>query len=156
MMGNAPRFLMMLLLPLALTACDIGVTWSNSEKENAKLIFESMEDARRAAAAANELPSNWVGGSEETEPVVDALDDAIIKASQVQGAVLTKAHPDLGSRFRLEYMRALNELRDYYQGQDIDSAQDPRETLAEFTDWFYNNQHEFRWWRGYRDDVGLQ
>jgi|GEM_PF-2279831 len=156
MARGAFQLLLIAVVGLTLSACDLGVSWNSSDKENAKLIFESLEDARRGANAANQLPDGWQGGSEETQPVIDALDDAIIKGSQVRSSVLTKAHPELGSRFRLEYMRSLRDLRDYYQGEDLDSPEDPRRTLADFTDWFYGNQHEFRWWRGYRDDVGLR
>ncbi|MCP1726523.1 hypothetical protein J2T60_000488 [Natronospira proteinivora] len=156
MKPSLPGLSVALVMALMLTACELGVSWSGSEKANAQLIFESLEDARRAADAANQLPADWDPDGDAVAPVIDALDDALIKASQVQNTVLTKAHPDLGSRFRLDYMRSLRGLRSYYQTGEIEGREDPRETLAEFTDWFYSNQHEFRWWRGYRSDVGLE
>jgi len=150
------RLILLTLTALTLVACELGVSWSSSEKTNAQLIFQSVEDARRAADSANRLPADWSPGSDAVEPVIDALDDAIIKASQVRNAVLTKAHPELPQRFRLEYLHALKELREYYQTGEMEGTEDPRDTLAEFTQWFFSNQHEFRWWRGYRSDVGLE
>jgi hypothetical protein len=147
--------LISLLLLLSLTACDTGVSWDRGEKENAGHIFTSLEHARRAAQQANRLPARWEPGSEDVEPVVQALDDALIHASQVRQSVLIKAHPNLNARFRTDYLRSLRHLRDYYQTGDYDTAQHPGQTLGDFTEWFYQNQHEFRWWRGYQDDVGL-
>jgi len=155
MIPSGFRWLLLGLLLAALSGCEMGVSWDRSEKENARHIFESLDQARLAASRANQLERNWEPGGESVEPVIEALDNALIHASQVRSSVLTKAHPNLGSRFRLEYVRSIRDLRTYYQSGELDGESDPRQTLGEFTDWFYTNQHEFRWWRSYRDDLDL-
>ncbi|MEA5444346.1 hypothetical protein VCB98_00755 [Gammaproteobacteria bacterium AB-CW1] len=149
-------WMLLLALAVGLAGCEFGVSWDSSEKQNARHIFQSLAEARRAAGLANELPRHWEPGGETVEPVLEALDDALMHATQVRNSVLTKAHPQLSVRFRTEYRPALRDLREYFRSGEIDSETDPRETLGEFTEWFYSNQHEFRWWRNHRRDLGLE
>lgn len=155
-MNQPKRLLVLLLSCLALTACETGVSWSDQEKENARHIIESMQAARRAAETANQLPARWEPGDESVEPVIESLDEALGHVAQVRESVLIKAHPRLPGRFRSEFRESLRQLRSYYRTGEMDEGADPRNTLGEFTEWFYRNQHEFRWWRGFREDMGLE
>lgn len=134
--------------------CSQGVSWSEQEKENARHIFLSLEAARTAAREANQLPRDWTPDGAAARPVIDALNEALRHSAQVQQTVLVKAHPRLSDRFHAEFRPALEQMRDYFRTGELPPNADPREAIGEFSDWFYRNQHEFRWWRGYREDVG--
>ncbi|MDQ2068383.1 hypothetical protein [Natronospira bacteriovora] len=150
------RLLAVMLLTMMFAACETGVSWDRQERENASHIFKSLDYAHEAARRANRLPHDWEPGGDDVAPVINALDDAIIHASQVRQSVLQKAHPNLNARFRVDYLRSLQGLRDYYETGDYDSDRHPGNTLGDFSEWFYQNQHEFRWWRGYERDLDLQ
>jgi hypothetical protein len=143
-------------LAAGLAACEGGVAWNGAEKENARHVFRSLDAARAAATRVHELPARWQAGGEEVAPVIEALDDAILHANLVRQSVLTKAHPQLANRFRGEYQRSLGQLREFYRTGELPEREHPARVLGDFTEWFYGNQHEFRWWRGYRRDLGLE
>lgn len=152
------RGAMALWLALALPvlgACEDGVSWSGAEKDNASHLFRSLESASLAAQEANQLEPGWEPGSEEVAPVLNHLNNAITQALLVQESVLVKAHPELRQRFRSEYLPALRQLRNYYREGEYRSPYHPAERLGDFTEWFWGHQHEFRWWRGYEEDMDL-
>ncbi len=142
-------------LALALSACDQGVGWDATERQNAVYLFMSLESAGKAAQEANELGRDWEPGSEEVQPLLDHLEDAITRALLVEERVLIKAHPELPRRFGSEYLPALRALRSYYEVGDYRTPWHPADRLGDFTEWFFETQHEFRWWSGYEEDVGL-
>lgn len=139
-----------------LAGCSQGVNWSDQEKENARHIFLALESARAAAREANQLPRDWTPDGPAVQPVIDSLNEALSHSAQVQRAVLVKAHPRLSDRFHAEFRPALAQLRDYFRTKELPSNTTPRQTIGDFSDWFYRQQHEFRWWRGYREDVGME
>lgn len=149
------RLLTVIAVSLALLAgCSQGVSWSDQEKDNARHIFLALEEARTAAREANQLPREWTPQGPAVEPVIDALNEAMGHAAQVRQTVLVKAHPRLSDRFHAEFRPALEQLRDYFRTGEMPPEADPRQAIGEFSDWFYRNQHEFRWWSGYREDIG--
>jgi hypothetical protein len=145
-----------LIAAVALVACETGVRWDRAERENARHIFQSLQAARNAADKVYDLPARWEPDGEEVQAVIQSLDDAIMHANLVRDSVLTKAHPQLATRFRGDYMRSLRQLRQFYRTGDLPGRQHPAQALGDFTEWFYGHQHEFRWWSGYRQDLGLE
>lgn len=142
------------LLLALLAGCSQGVSWSDQEKENARHIFLALDAARTAARDANQLPRDWNPGGSAVQPVINELNDALSHSAQVRQTVLAKAHPRLSDRFHAEFRPALEQLRDYFRTGELPPEADPRQAIGEFSDWFYRNQHEFRWWQGYREDIG--
>lgn len=133
------------LVAALLGACsDSGVTWSDTERQNARYLFESIAAAGRAADLANSLPA----GTPDpllAEPVIIELEKALNFALLVNETVLQKAHPELPHKFHNQYLPALNQLLRYYRTGQLPADARPAQELRAYTQWFIEHQYEFRW-----------
>lgn len=136
-----PLVLVLLMLP----ACSDGVQWSSRERQNAVHLLASLQLTSEAAGIANSIESD-ADYTRQRGELQRALRAAHWNAVQVEDTVLDKLHPQLYSRFRLGYQRALAAMVRAYQQNDPDAAQEAAGRVRTFMEWYRQENHRFRWW----------